>query len=137
MPSHITKEVKKELLDVFKAETTWKCALFLSTSNCETNALTEGLYSKCTNELASGGGYATGGADIIGKTTGYVATINAYLSASNVAWPASTWVNVLYAVVYNSTTDRIRGVYKFSGNQSVTNGTFTIEWNSGGLMKVS
>lgn len=46
--------------------TNWKCALFTSSSNC--NTLTHDVYGDLTGEVANGNGYTTGGWSVTGVT---------------------------------------------------------------------
>lgn len=138
MATVIPKEVKKELVDTWLLET-WKACLL-------TNAFTyvsgtHILYTDLTNEVPNGSGYATGGNTVTrcawsAGATGYVDTTNAAIDAVDTAWPASTFANVRYAVVYENTGKKIRAIYDFGSDQSVTNGTFTIQWNAAGLIKI-
>ena len=137
MASTIPKEVKKETIDGWLAEASWKVALFTSASDC----LTKSLYSACSNEVSNvGTGYTTGGVTLTraawGAGSGYVDTTNANLDASDSSWTTASFT-ARYAVVYNTSTSKIRFVYDFGTNQTVTAGTFTVIWNSGGLVKVS
>jgi len=137
MASTIPKEVKKEFIDGWLAEASWKVALFTNASNC----LTQSLYSACTSEVSSSGtGYVTGGNTLTrlawGAGSGYVDTNNAYIDASDLSWTAASFT-CRYAVVYNTSTSRIRAVFDFGSDQTVTSGTFTIVWNAAGLVKIS
>lgn len=133
MASSIPKEAKKEVVDGWVAEAVWKVALFTSGSNC----LTQSLYSSCTNEVSGAApGYTTGGATLSGRASGYVDTNNVYIDASDTSWTSATFT-ANYAVVYRTSDSKIRARYDFSGAQTVTAGTFTILWNSGGLVKIS
>lgn len=136
MASTIPKEVKKETIDLWIAET-WKAALFASTSNC----LTQSLYSACTNELATAGGYTQGGISVTklvwGGGSDYVDTVNAKIDAVDVNWGSGTTFTARYVVVYNTTNSKIRAVYDLVADKVVTNGTFTIQWNTAGLVKIS
>lgn len=132
----IPKEVKKETIDLWYAET-WKVALFTSASNC----LTQSLYSSCTSEVsATGTGYVTGGAAVNksawGAGSNYVDTTNAMIDATDTQWTAVTFT-ARYAVVYNTVTSKIRCVKDFVSDKTVTGGTFIIQWNAGGIIKIS
>ena len=136
MANEIPKLVKKDIVDGFAAETLYACLL--------TNAFpnTAGAYDLYADlsawELADGNGYSTGGKAITGAAGSYVDTVNGKLDADDTPWPASTFAAVRYVVVYNFlATKKIRGIYKFNADKSVTSGTFTVEWNSSGLMKIS
>jgi hypothetical protein len=137
MASTVPKEVKKETIDGWLAETGWKVALFTSASNC----LTQSLYSACTNEVsAAGTGYTTGGTTVTrrawGAGSGYVDTTNAMIDANDVAWSSSTFT-CRYAVVYETTGSKIRFIYDLGADFSVSSGTFTLVWNAAGLAKVA
>ena len=134
MASSIPKEVKNELIARLlpAVETTWKVALFTSVSNC----LTQSTYAACTNEVANGNGYTTGGATLAGRTSGYVDTNNVYLDATDSSWGTSTFT-ARYAIAYETATGKIRGRYDFGGDKTVSSGTLSIIWNTGGLLKLS
>ncbi len=130
MANTVPKEVKKEIADAWVLES-WKVCLL-------TNAFTYGVhvfYTDLTNEVI-GVGYTVGGAVVTGKTASYDST-NVLTGAVNTAWPAATFANVRYAVVYNAASPyKIRAIYDFGADKTVTNGTFTIQWNSAGLIKI-
>ena len=134
MASSVPKEAKNELIARWlpAVETEWKVALFLSTSNC----LTQSTYAACTNEVANGNGYTTGGAVLAARTSGYVDTNNVYLDATDSAWGSSTFT-ARYAVVYETAAGKIRGRVDFGGDKPVSTGTLSILWNSGGIFKQS
>ncbi len=141
MASRVPKEVKKEQIDAWIAEG-MKVALFKSTSNCNTDGTS--LYSGCTNEVAASGTYVAGGATLTksawGAGSGYVDTTNAMMDATDSQWTTVTWTpgNAPYfAVVYNTTTSKIRFVYDFLAEKTVSGGTFTIQWSANGLVKIS
>jgi chitodextrinase len=74
---------------------TWKCALFLSTSNIGAASTT---YAGLTNEHANANGYTTGGAAI---TLGLSGTTTVSVTASDPTWTASGGSIVArFAVVY-------------------------------------
>lgn len=133
MANTIPKEVKKEIVDGWIAETTWKVALFTNASNC----LTQSLYTGCTNQVPNGSGYTTGGATLAGRAGAYVDTTNYYLDATDSAWTGATFANVQYIVVYETTGSKIRAIYDLGTTYSVTAGTFTVQWNANGLIKIT
>ena len=134
MASSIPKEAKNEFIARWlpAVETEWKVALFLSTSNC----LTQSTYAACTNEVANGNGYTTGGAVLAGRTSGYVDTNNVYLDGTDSSWGSSTFT-ARYAVVYETVNGYIRGRYDFGGDKPVSSGTLSILWNASGMIKIS
>lgn len=133
MANVIPKEVKKEIIDGYVAET-WKVALLTNAFTYATG--THVSYSDLTNEVV-GTGYTAGGATVAGKAGAYVDTTNQSLDATDVAWTTATFANVRYAAVYNATSGRIRAIYDLGADYSVTAGTFTLQWSASGLIKVS
>lgn len=131
MASKIPKEVKKVIGDAYVAEPTWKVALFMSTSNC----LTQSLFSSCSNPVV-GAGYTAGGATLAGRAATYVDTNNVMIDATDTAWTAATFT-ARYAVVYETAGSLIRAIYDFVTDKTVTAGTFTIQWNTSGLVRIS
>ena len=136
MANVIPKEVKKERADAFVAET-WKACLL-------TNAFVyvTGTYVTYADLLASGTevvgtGYTAGGATVANKASSYVDTTNVKLDADDTAWTTATFAAVRYVAVYETTGGKIRAIYDFGADKSVTSGTFTEEWSSSGLIKIS
>ena len=137
MASVIPKQVKKAIVDAWlpAAEAEWKVCLLTSAFPNTLGAYT--VYEDLTNEVPNGSGYTTEGATITGRATAYVDTYDAYIDADNVSWPTATFANVRYAVVYETTNRKIRGIYDLGAVYSVTSGTFTLQWNTAGLIRVS
>jgi hypothetical protein len=135
MASGIPKFYKDEIGDALVAET-WKLALFTSSMGTPDYNTME-LYSGLTNEVSdSGTGYTTGGATVASKTSAYVDTVNVALDAADVAWSAATFT-ARYGVLYNATNSKIRMIFDFGGDKTVTGGTFTVAWNTSGIVKIS
>ena len=132
MANTIPKQVKKEIADAWVAET-WKVCLL--TNAFTYNSTTHVLYTDLTNEVI-GVGYTAGGATVTGKASSYDST-NVLVDAVDTPWSAATLVDVRYAVVYNAASPyKIRAIYDFGADKSVTIGTFTIQWNASGLIKI-
>lgn len=116
----------------------------LHTSTYTPNQDTHVFQSDLTNELANGNGYTTGGIVLSSKTTAYDTTSNeTRLDAADVTWTFSGGVAKAfqYAVVWSntagaSTTDPLLG-YVNLGAQSVTDTTFTIQWDTTGVLKIT
>lgn len=93
------------------------------------------------NELANGNGYTTGGATLASKVVSYTGGTNVFaFGAANVQWTSATFT-ARYATVYvdttvSSTSPLIMYV-NFGADQSVSSGTFTLEWNAAGLFTVT
>lgn len=132
MASVIPKEVKREVIDGYVAEQ-WKVCLLTNSFTYVDG--THVLYTDLTNEV-TGAGYTAGGAVVGGKVANYVDTVNCMVDADDTAWPASTFT-ARYAVVYNIVSGKIRCIIDLGADYSVTSGTFTIQWNIGGIIKIS
>jgi hypothetical protein len=133
--SVIPSAAKLEITAGWAAESTaghLRAALFLATSNCETQS----LYSGCSDECA-GTGYTAGGNLI--TVTSVVDGIDAKLAGTTSVWTTLTLASgaARYAVVYETVNSRIRGVFYLGGDYPCTAGTLTITWNPAGLIKVS
>lgn len=135
MASVIPKEVKKEIVDGWVAETTWKVCLL--TTGFTYVFGTHNTYATLTNEVF-GAGYTAGGKILTGRVGGYIETINHRINADDTAWPGATFANVRWVVVYETTGGKIRAVYDLTGYPySVTSGTFTVQWAAAGLIQIS
>ena len=136
MANVFPKQVKKEIVDNWIAEATWKVALL--DNGFVYDHTTDDLYTDVTaDELASGNGYTTGGATLAGRAGGYVDTYDYYLDATDTSWASATFTNVRYIVVYETVANKIRFIFDLGANYSCTNSTFTIIWASGGLIKLT
>jgi hypothetical protein len=139
MANVIPKEVKKEIIDGYIAET-WKVCLLNATF-----AYVTGTHITYADLLASGKevvgtGYTAAGQTVTksawGAGSSYVDTTNAMLDATDSSWATATF-SAGFAAVYNTVTGRIRAIYDFGGVKTVTTGTFTIQWSGNGLIKIS
>jgi hypothetical protein len=111
---------------------TIKCSLH--TSSYSPNQDTHNFYDDLTNEVANGNGYATGGVALTTSAPAYDATSNTLrLDASDAQWTSATFT-ARYAVVYKDTgsaaTSPLLGYVDFGGDETVSSGTFTIQWDS-------
>ena len=88
-----------------------------------------------TNELATAGGYTQGGAALAGKAVTEAATTK--WDATDLAWTSATFT-AYHAVIYDSSVsnDLICSI-DFGGAQTVTNGTFTIQWDTDGIITLA
>lgn len=78
---------------------------------------------------------------LTGNTVTYdTGTNETRLDANDASWTSASFTAAL-AVVYRSTgtasTSRLLGWVDFGGNQTVTAGTFTIQWDATGVLKVT
>jgi hypothetical protein len=51
--------------------------------------------------------------------------------------PGATLTNVKYAACYDTSTGAFRALYELTTAQSCTNATFTLQWNSAGLIRIA
>lgn len=114
----------------------------LTTSSYTPNQDTHVFYSDITNELTTTGGYTAGGVALGTKTSTYDATSNELrLDAADTSWTSATFT-AAFAFIYvdtagAGTTDPLLGWVDFGGNQTVTSGTFTIQWDATGVLKIT
>lgn len=89
-----------------------------------------------TNELATAGGYTQGGAALASKSVTEAATT--YFDAADLAWTTATFT-AYHAVIWDDTvaTDDLICSIDFGGAQTVTSGTFTIQWNANGIISLA
>jgi hypothetical protein len=86
------------------------------------------------SEIASGGGYAAGGAQIANRSTSYDSAANeTSLLGDDVTWGPGATITARYAVVYEmTTTDKYLWIFlDFQQVVTVTNGVFTVDWTGG------
>lgn len=115
---------------------TFKVALLTSSY---TPDATHDTYSDLTNEVADGSGYSTGGTTLSTVTwTESSGTVT--LSAANPSWTSATFT-ARYAVVYDDTpadpAKPLVCLFDFSTDQTVSNGTFTLQFNANGILTIS
>jgi len=89
-----------------------------------------------TNELATAGGYTQGGAALANKAVTQAATTK--FDADDTAWTNATFT-AYHAVIWDDTvaTDDLIANIDFGGAQSVSSGTFTIQWNASGIITLA
>ena len=87
------------------------------------------------NELATAGGYTQAGATLAGKAVTEAATTK--WDATDVEWTTATFT-AYHAVIYDSTAgnDLICSI-DFGGAKTVAAGTFTIQWDAGGIITLA
>ena len=136
MASLIPKHVKKEITDVWVAET-WKIMLLNSTH--VPNASTQQYVSDVSaNEIVDVGGiYTAGGVAIAGKAS-VADGNNYYLDATDKVIGTGATLNYRYGILFQDTgnpaTSKIRAQIDFVSDQIVVNGTSTIKWNALGII---
>ena len=87
------------------------------------------------NELGSGSGYTTGGNTLGSKAVTEAATTK--WDAADTAWTSATF-SAFHAVIWDSTAgnDLIASI-DFGGEKAVVAGTFTIQFDSSGIITLA
>jgi hypothetical protein len=126
--------LKKLISDLSAGGSTIKVALY--TSSATINQETDDNYGDCSNEVANGNGYTTGGATLANKTltrTNKVVTFD----ADDVEWTNST-ITARYARIYDATPasaadKKLLAYVDFGADKTSSSGTFKITWNASGI----
>ena len=88
-----------------------------------------------TNELATAGGYTQTGAALAGKAVTEAATTK--WDATDTSWTSATF-SAYHAVVYDTTAaNNLICSIDFGGVQTVSSGTFTIQWDAAGIITLA
>lgn len=90
-----------------------------------------------TNELATAGGYTQGGQDLTTKAVTVGATTK--WDSDDVSWTSASFT-ANHTVIYDNTvgaTNNLIASIDFGGNQTVTSGTFTIQWHANGIITLT
>jgi hypothetical protein len=112
-------------------------------SSTYTPSVAHDFYDDITNEMASGGGYTTGGETLASTAVTTVTTNDAMYDAANVTWAsnAAGFSTARYAVIYKSTgtdsTSPLLGYIDFVSNQDNVNNDLTIKWNTSGILQLT
>ena len=95
---------------------------------------TDNVYT-VTNEI-TGTGYTAGGAALASKAVTQAATTK--FDAADISWTTATFT-AAHAVIYDDThaTNDLLCSIDFGGNQTVTSGTFTIQWHADGIITLA
>jgi hypothetical protein len=122
--------LKSTIADVSSGGTTVKVSLH--TASYTPNYDTHEFFSDLTNEV-TGTGYSAGGKALTTKAVTLDATGHyGIFGADNVSWTSATISNIRYAAVYVDTgspsTSPLLCLIDFGGNQSISSGSFTIDW---------
>jgi len=106
---------------------TFKIALYTNSATLNKSTTT---YTGVADEVASGGGYTTGGESLT-SVTPVLSGDSAVCDFSNVSWTTATFV-ARGCLIYNDShsSKASCAAIDFGGDKSVTSGTFTIEFPS-------
>jgi len=134
MANVIPKEYKYEIVTALKAEE-WKVALLKNTFAYVSG--THVVYADVSADQVASTGYTVGGYDIYpaDKTITYSGT-DAVIDCVDVFWTGVTFT-ARYACIFETTGGKIRAIYDFGADKTVTGGTFTIQWSTSGLIKIA
>ena len=111
------------------AGSVFKIALYTNSTTIDT---TTTAYGGPSNEVASGGGYTTGGNTLTNTGVG-VSTVTSFTDFSDTSWTSASFT-ARGCLIYNSST--ITGLttnaavcgITFGGDKTVSSGTFTIQF---------
>lgn len=121
--------IMKKLMDL--VNDTIKVALYGASY---TFTATDTVYT-ATSEVANGNGYTTGGAALTTKTVTEGAS--AVFDADDSTWSSATF-SAYFAVIYDNTPcNTLIAAIDFGGVQTVTSGTFTIQYASSGIIRLT
>jgi hypothetical protein len=85
-------------------------------------------------EVANGNGYTTGGATLANVTSTQDNTNDrGTMDADDVQWTSSSFT-ARYATLYDTTATKLICCIDFGGDVTVSSGTFTIQWNTAGIL---
>ena len=132
MSSSIPRETKKETIDAWVLEPIWKVGLLTNATVIFSDW--NNFYDYAATEVATGGGYTQGGNILTGRLASYSGTI-AVLTADDISWSSASFT-CRYAVLYETAASKIRAIFDL-GDQTVSNGTFTLLWNASGILTVA
>ena len=104
-------------------------------NNSHSFTATDTVYTT-TNELATTGGYTQGGVALASKAVTEAATTK--WDAADSTWTSATFT-AYHAVIWDDTvgTDDLICSIDFGGAQTVTAGTFTIQWHADGVITLA
>jgi hypothetical protein len=117
---------------------TIKCALVTSGYTVDRTNLIWGTSSGPGMYETSGSGYTAGGVTLTGRTVTQDDTnFRAIMDSSDFIWTGATF-SAYGGVVYDATNSNSLMCYlDFGASQSVSAGTFTVQIDSSGLIKIS
>ena len=87
------------------------------------------------NELAATGGYTTGGNTLGSKAVTEAATTK--WDAADTAWTSATFTAFHVLIYDNTATDNLIASIDFGGGKTVAAGTFTIQFDSSGIITIA
>lgn len=116
---------------------TIKVALLTDTHTTDID--TQEFFSDVNANEASATGYTAGGQALSNKTTTVDTTADdSTFDADNVTWTVSGGLTARYVAVYKDTgtasTSPLITIFDLGSNKTVTDGDFTVQWDSNGIV---
>jgi len=104
--------------------------------NVHTFVATENTWSQVSADEIAGTGYTANG-ELLGSQT-VTQAASAKFDGADTVWSTSTF-SAYFAVLYDDTLvgDDLICTFDFGGVQTVTAGTFTIQWNASGIITMA
>lgn len=140
MASGVYNQFKTEIMrgSINLASDTIKCALLNDTHSFSASAV--GWGTPDDNELADGNGYSEDGETLTVTVTQDDSDNEGVFDAADVEWTDATF-SAYHAVIYDfSVSSPLKPLIcsiDFDGIQSVTAGTFTIQWAAEGIVNIT
>lgn len=137
MASGIYDDFKVDLMDgsvdLSNGGDTIKCGLL---DNSHSFSASDSVWGDISANEISGTGYTAGGATLANQAVSMAAN-TATFDADDASWASATFTTY-HAVLYDTTnTSSLICSIDFGGAQTVTSGTFTIEWNANGIISLA
>ena len=126
---------------------TVNCALYnnsVTTATASTDTLAHNVYLASggqwvtANELATSGGYTAAGVAVTPKAETFTTNVVTFTSSGTPQWTSASF-SAYGCLVYDNTiaTKYVYCWNYFGGVQTVTSGTFTINWNASGIFTIT
>ena len=126
-------DLMEKQVDIGSGGDTLDCALL---DNSHAFTATDTVWGSVSANEISGTAYVAGGETLANQTVALAAN-TATFDADDTSWTSATFT-CYHAVIYDTTnTSSLICSIDFGGAQTVTSGTFTIEWNSNGIISLS
>lgn len=112
----------------------------LHTATYTPNQDTHNYFDDATNEIA-GTGYTAGGVTLGSKSLTYdTGTNETRFDAADAEWTSASFtarIGVVYKSTGTASTSHLMGWHDFGGDQTVSTGTFTIQYAASGALKIT
>jgi hypothetical protein len=129
------------------ATDTINVAVFLGTNTPSNTVITDAAteyngaasqWVAATYEVPNTGTYSAGGSAVTPLSFTQTTNVVTFTSSGAPSWTGATMTAVYGCLVYDTTISNIGLSYNyFGGSQSVTAGTFTINWNASGIATIT